>query len=77
MLLDTGSGWQTVDAREDGSYLVFSARGNAFRAAMEPVSETGTLWIGGAAGAGVLVLLAGVLVYRKKKKKKTVPKPVQ
>lgn len=67
VLLDTGSGWQTVDAREDGSYLVFSARGNDFRAAMEPVSDNGSLWIAGAVGAGALVLLVGVLVYRRKK----------
>ena len=77
VLLDTGSGWQTVDAREDGSYLVFSARGNDFRAAMEPVSDNGSLWIAGAVGAGALVLLVGVLVYRRKKQKKTASKPVQ
>ena len=77
VLLDTGSGWQTVDAREDGSYLVFSARGNDFRTAMEPVSDNGSLWIAGAVGAGALVLLVGVLVYRRKKQKKTASKPVQ
>ena len=77
VLLDTGSGWQTVDAREDGSYLVFSARGNDFRAAMKPVSDNGSLWIAGAVGAGALVLLVGVLVYRRKKQKKTASKPVQ
>ena len=77
VLLDTGSGWQTVDAREDGSYLVFSARGNDFRAAMEPVSDNGSRWIAGAVGAGALVLLVGVLVYRRKKQKKTASKPVQ
>ena len=44
---------------------------------MEPVSDNGSLWIAGAVGAGALVLLVGVLVYRRKKQKKTASKPVQ
>ena len=73
MLLDTGSGWQTAEAREDGSYLVFTARGNDFRAAMEPVEENGSLWIGVSAGGGALVVLIGALIWRSRKKKASEP----
>ena len=73
VLLDTGSGWQTAEAREDGSYLVFTARGNDFRAAMEPVEENGSLWIGVSAGGGALVVLIGALIWRSRKKKASEP----
>ena len=44
-----------------------------FAAAMEPVEENGSLWIGVSAGGGALVVLIGALIWRSRKKKASEP----
>lgn len=69
LYLKTGDNWQKADADVDGSYLVFTAEGAQFQAALQKEAGSTVLWIILAAAAAV-VLVAVLVIIRKKKKVK-------
>ena len=69
LYVDTGDGWEVSEATQDGSYLIFSAAGTSFRAALaEKKSELPMILV--CAGAAAVVALGAALVLHKKKKRK-------
>ena len=70
VFLDTGSGWQEIDASTDGSYLVFAAEGNNFRVAVRRTADATPLWVTLAIAAGAVLVAMAVIARRKKRKAK-------
>ena len=70
VFLDTGSGWQEIDASTDGSYLVFAAEGNDFRVAVRKAADATPVWVTLAIAAGAVLVAMAVIARRKKRKAK-------
>lgn len=70
LYVKTGDNWKKVDSTVDGSYLVFSAEGSLFQAALQKEGGSGVLWIVLAAAAAVAAAAVLVIVKKKKKVKK-------
>ncbi len=70
LYVDTGSGWAETEAAQDGSYLLFTATGSSFRAALQEKQDRTPLILTCAAAAAVLLLAILLLVHRKRKKRR-------
>ena len=70
LYVDCGNGWVETEATQDGSYLLFTAAGTAFRAALAEKQNELPLILICAGAAAAAALVAVLLVTRKKKRKK-------
>ena len=74
LYVDTGDGWEVSEATQDGSYLIFSAAGTSFRAALAEKKSELPLILVCAGAAAVVALGAALVLHKKKKRKKTAAK---
>ena len=70
LYIDTGDGWVETEAEQDGSYLVFTAQGSSFRAALAQEASTAPILITTAAAAAAVLIVVLLLVKKRKKSKK-------
>ena len=70
LYVDSGDGWKEAEASQDGSYLLFTANGTAFRAALAEKQNELPLIFAGVGAAAVIALIAVLVIRRKKKAKK-------
>lgn len=70
LYIDTGDGWVETEAEQDGSYLVFTAQGSSFRAALAQEASTTPILITTAAAAAAVLIVVLLLVKKRKKSRK-------
>ena len=74
LYVDIGDGWVETEATQDGSYLLFTASGREFRAALAEKKNELPLVLTCAGAAAVVLLAVVLIVHKKKKRKKTAVK---